>query len=57
MKQKIAPPIALSWERLTIPFKIEVDYVKEQLASFRRELQTDKGFIWESWQQAAQWCS
>ncbi|TMI95677.1 MAG: DUF2911 domain-containing protein [Bacteroidetes bacterium] len=48
--------IALSWERLTIPFKIEVDYVKEQLASFRRELQTDKGFIWQSWQQAAQWC-
>src|SRR6185295_16228420 len=48
--------ITLSWERLTIPFKIEVDYVKEQLASFRRELQTDKGFIWQSWQQAAQWC-
>jgi hypothetical protein len=38
-------------------FKIEVDYVKEQLASFRRELQTEKGFIWQSWQQAAQWCS
>ena len=48
--------ITLSWERLTIPFKIEVDYVKEQLASFRRELQTEKGFIWQSWQQAAQWC-
>ena len=48
--------VALSWERLTIPFKIEVDYVKEQLASFHRELQTDKGFIWQSWQQAAQWC-
>jgi len=47
--------IALSWERLTISFKIEVDYVKEQLASFRRELQTEKGFIWQSWQQAAQW--
>jgi len=48
--------IALSWERLSIPFKIEVDYVKEQLASFRRELRTEKGFIWQSWQQAAQWC-
>lgn len=48
--------IALLWEKLMIPFKVEVDYVKEQLASFRRELRTDKGFIWQSWQQAAQWC-
>jgi hypothetical protein len=48
--------IALSWEKLMIPFKVEVDYVQTQLASFRRELQTDKGFLWESWNQAAQWC-
>jgi len=47
--------IALSWEKLMIPFKIEVDYIKEQIASFRRELQTDRGFLWESWDQAAQW--
>jgi len=48
--------IALSWEKLMIPFKVEVDYVQTQLASFRRELQTEKGFLWESWDQAAQWC-
>ena len=48
--------IALSWEKLVIPFKVEVDYVKTQLASFRNELRTDKGFIWQSWNQAAQWC-
>lgn len=48
--------VALEWEKLKIPFKIEVDYVKEQIASFRRELRTDKGFIWEGWNQAAQWC-
>src|SRR6187200_2503585 len=48
--------ITLSWEKLMIPFKIEVDYVQAQLASFRRELQTDRGFLWESWNQAAQWC-
>ena len=48
--------VALQWEKLSIPFKIEVDYVKEQIASFRRELRTDKGFTWESWNQAAQWC-
>ena len=48
--------VALQWEKLSIPFKIEVDYVKEQLESFRRELRTENGFIWQSWDQAAQWC-
>lgn len=48
--------IALQWEKLKIPFKVEVDYIQAQLASFRRELRTEKGFIWESWNQAAQWC-
>jgi tetratricopeptide (TPR) repeat protein len=48
--------VALEWEKLMIPFKIETDYIKDQLESFRRELRTEKGFIWESWNQAAQWC-
>lgn len=48
--------VSLQWEKLAIPFKIEVDYVKDQLESFRKELRTDKGFIWEGWDQAAQWC-
>ncbi|MFI5133707.1 MAG: DUF2911 domain-containing protein [Chitinophagales bacterium] len=48
--------VALQWEKLMIPFKLETDYLKDQVESFRRELRTDKGFIWESWNQAAQWC-
>lgn len=48
--------ISLQWEKLKIPFKVEVDYINTQVESFRRELRTDKGFIWESWDQAAQWC-
>ena len=48
--------VSLQWEKLSIPFKIEVDYVKDQLASFRRQLRNSEGFIWESWNQAAQWC-
>ncbi|HWR33933.1 MAG TPA: DUF2911 domain-containing protein [Chitinophagaceae bacterium] len=48
--------VSLQWEKLSIPFKIEVDYIKEQIASFHRELRTEKGFIWQSWDQAAQWC-
>ena len=48
--------VALQWEKLIIPFKIEVDVTTTQLASFRNELRSDKGFAWESWSQAAQWC-
>lgn len=48
--------IALEWEKLSIPFKVEVDYIKTQLESFRRELRSDKGFAWEAWVQAAQFC-
>lgn len=48
--------VSLQWEKLAIPFKIEVDYMKDQVESFRKELRTDRGFIWEGWDQAAQWC-
>jgi len=47
----------LQWEKLVIPFKIDVDVVAAQIASFRRELRTDKGFSWEGWDQAAQYCA
>ncbi|MBK5270019.1 MAG: DUF2911 domain-containing protein, partial [Bacteroidia bacterium] len=48
--------VSLQWEKLAIPFKIETDYIKDQIESFRRQLRTEKGFLWESWNQAAQWC-
>lgn len=48
--------ISLSWEKLAIPFRVEVDYINDQLESFRKELRSDKGFIWQSWEQAAEWC-
>jgi hypothetical protein len=47
--------INLLWEKLAIPFKVEVDLVKTQIESFRRELRTDMGFYWLGWQSAAQW--
>ncbi|MEO6404367.1 MAG: DUF2911 domain-containing protein [Ferruginibacter sp.] len=46
--------IALMWEKLKIPFKVEVDFPKTQLDAFRRELKTDKGFTPDPWVQAAQ---
>lgn len=48
--------IALEWEKLRIPFKVETNYIEDQLASFRNELRTQRGFFWLSWNQAAQWC-
>jgi tetratricopeptide (TPR) repeat protein len=48
--------IALEWEKIKIPFKVEVDYIKTQLESFRKELRSDKGFTWNAWDQAAQFC-
>jgi hypothetical protein len=49
--------IALTWEKLRIPFKVEVDLVETQLASFRRELRNYKGFDWQNIVQAASWCA
>lgn len=49
--------VALEWEKLSIPFHVEVDYVKTQLESFRRELRSDKGFTYTAYMQAAQFCA
>lgn len=50
--------IALSWEKLMIPFKVETDYNNLQLEAFRRELRSEKAFNpgWQSFVQAAQFC-
>jgi hypothetical protein len=50
--------IALIWEKLKIPFKVETDYNNLQLESFRRELRSEKAFNpgWQSFNQAALFC-
>ncbi len=45
--------IALQWEKVMISFKVEVDYVKTQLDSYRDELKGDKGFGVDGWVQAS----
>lgn len=45
--------IALLWEKVKIPFKLQVDYVATQLASFRKELPGNEGFKSDAWQKAA----
>ncbi|MEO6219121.1 MAG: DUF2911 domain-containing protein [Ginsengibacter sp.] len=49
--------IALMWEKLKIPFKVEVDYTKTQLAMFKNELRSNKGFNSDAWVQAAQFAA
>jgi len=49
--------VQLQWEKMVIPFKIETDLINTQVASFRRELRSDKSFNWESWAQAATYCA
>lgn len=48
--------IALIWEKLKIPFKVEVDYVNTQLQSYRNELKNEKGFRHEAWLEAVNFC-
>jgi Protein of unknown function (DUF2911) len=48
--------VAVEWEKLMIPFRVEVDYIQQQLDSYRRELRSEKGFVWNAWVQAAQFC-
>jgi hypothetical protein len=51
--------IQLQWEKLMIPFRIDVDVVKTQIASFRRELMGDRALpgSWQPWNQAAAYCA
>lgn len=49
--------IALLWEKWMFPFTVETDLNKNQLAIFRNELKSDKGFEWKPWAQAAEWCA
>jgi tetratricopeptide (TPR) repeat protein len=48
--------ISLSWEKLSIPFKVEVDYLKQQFEAFMAESQNPQGFTPQGLNVAATWC-
>ena len=48
--------VALSWEKLSIPFKVEVDYLKQQFDAFVAESQNPAGFTSQGLNVAANWC-
>jgi tetratricopeptide (TPR) repeat protein len=45
----------LRWAEKTIPFKIDVDVTEVVLAQVRKDLQGQKGFSDQNWNQAATW--
>jgi tetratricopeptide (TPR) repeat protein len=47
--------VILSWERLSIPFKVEVDYLKQQFDAFVTESQNPSGFTSQGLNIAANW--
>lgn len=48
--------VALSWEKLVIPFTIEVDHLKQQFDAFVAESQNPAGFTSQGLSIAAVWC-
>jgi hypothetical protein len=47
--------IVLSWEKLSIPFRVEVDYLKQQFDAFVAESQNPRGFTTQGLNVAASW--
>jgi tetratricopeptide (TPR) repeat protein len=47
--------ILLSWEKLSIPFKIEVDHLRQQFDAFVTEAQNPRGFTPQGLNVAANW--
>lgn len=45
--------VALIWEKILIPFKIEADIHALQMETYRSELRTKPGFTWNAFVQAA----
>ncbi len=47
--------VTLAWEKLAIPFKIEVDYLKQQFDAFVTELQNPRSYTPQALNIAASW--
>ncbi|MEL6867827.1 MAG: DUF2911 domain-containing protein [Bacteroidota bacterium] len=49
--------LALRWDKISLPFKIEVPNVEDlHMARIREELRSDKGFNWMNWNTAVNYC-
>lgn len=48
--------IALNWEKLRIPFKVEIDVNQVVIENLKKELRGLGQFFWQPWNQAANYC-
>ncbi|MEJ7912923.1 MAG: DUF2911 domain-containing protein, partial [Chitinophagaceae bacterium] len=48
--------VVLEWDKLSIPFKIEVNALQQQFESLSSELKNPGGFTWQALNIAANWC-
>lgn len=48
--------VSLRWERLRVPFKIEIDLHEQMLEEMKTQLTGIPGFFWQGWNQAANYC-
>jgi tetratricopeptide (TPR) repeat protein len=48
--------VALGWEKLRVPFKVEVDTPAVVVESLRKQLRDLPRFFWQGWNQAAAYC-
>ncbi len=48
--------VAMTWEKVKIPFKIEVNVRNVVVENIRKELRGIARFTWQGWQQAANYC-
>ena len=49
--------VTLRWEKLAVPFPVEVDYKRVVVDSLRQQLRGLGRFFWQPWMQAAAWCA
>ena len=49
--------VTLRWEKLAVPFPVEVDYKQVVVDSLRQQLRGLGRFFWQPWMQAAAWCA
>jgi tetratricopeptide (TPR) repeat protein len=47
----------LHWEKLAVPFNVEVDHKRVVVDSLRQQLRGLGRFFWQPWTQAAAWCA
>lgn len=48
--------VKMKWEKLSVPFKIEIDLHNQMLEEMKTQLTGIPGFFWQGWNQAANYC-